>query len=269
MITAYAEPNPLSMIPFGARLLALAIAPSLPGKQWHRHHGKICATFAALTIFYYIFGLRDGSRVLHAGFEYGSFIVVVAGFFVVAGTIHLRVPGRGTPALNTLFLFAGALLGNLLGTVGASMLLIRPWIALNRERFAGFHITFFIIVVSNIGGVLLPIGPPLLRGYLKGVPFLWTAQRCWLPWIVTLGVLLIVFYLFDHLNFRRAKLETPAGEKWECAGAANFLAIGAMLACRSSRRPVGANSSSPPSRPPPIGLTRPKSGSGTNSVSRR
>jgi Na+/H+ antiporter NhaD/arsenite permease-like protein len=231
MIAAYPEPNPLSMIPFGALLLSLAIGPSLPEKQWHRHHGKICATFAALTTFYYIFWLRAGSRVLHAVFEYGSFIVVLAGFFVVAGTIHFRVRGRGTPALNTLFLFAGALLGSLLGTVGASMLLIRPWIALNRARLAGFHTAFFIFVVSNIGGVLLPIGPPLLLGYLKGVPFLWTAQRCWLPWIVTLAALLIVFYLFDHLNFRRAKRETPAGEKWECAGAANFLAIAAMLTC--------------------------------------
>jgi Na+/H+ antiporter NhaD/arsenite permease-like protein len=231
MITAYPEPDSLSMIPFGALLLALAIAPSLSGKQWRCHHGKICATFAALTISYYIFGLRAGSRVLRAGFEYGGFIVVVAGFFVVAGTIHLRVRGRGTPALNTLFLFAGALLGNLLGTVGASMLLIRPWIALNRERFAGFHIAFFIFVISNIGGVLLPIGPPLLLGYLKGVPFLWTAQRCWLPWTVTLAALLIVFYLIDRLSFRRTRPETPADEKWECAGAANFLAIGAMLAC--------------------------------------
>src|ERR1041384_7450787 len=178
MITAtYPEPNPLSLIPFGALLLAIAIVQALPGKQWHRHHGKICVALAALTTSYYVFALRAGSRVLHAGFEYGSFIVVVAGFFVVAGTIHFRVPGRGTPALNTLFLFAGALLGSLLGTVGASMLLIRPWIALNRNRFAGFHIAFFIFVVSNMGGVLLPIGAPLLLGYLDGVPFLWTAAR--------------------------------------------------------------------------------------------
>ena len=231
MIDANPEPNPLSMIPFGALLLAIAIAPALPGKQWQRHHGKICATFAALTASYYIFALRSGSRVVHAGLEYTSFIVVVAGFFVVAGTIHLRVRGRGTPALNTAFLLAGALLGNLLGTVGASMLLIRPWIALNRTRFAGFHLAFFIFVVSNIGGVLLPIGPPLLLGYLRGVPFLWTVQRCWLPWIVTLGALLIVFYLFDHLSYRRAEPQPPAPEKWQCSGSLSFLAMGAMLTC--------------------------------------
>jgi Na+/H+ antiporter NhaD/arsenite permease-like protein len=231
MLNANPEPNPLSMIPFGALVLAIAIAPALPGKQWRRHHGKISATFAALTASYYIFVLRAGSRVLHAGFEYGSFIVVVAGFFVVAGTIHLRVRGRGTPALNTLFLLIGALLGNLLGTVGASMLLIRPWITLNRTRFAGFHIAFFIFIVSNIGGVLLPIGPPLLLGYLRGVPFLWTAQRCWLPWTVALAALLIVFYLFDRLNYRRAEPEPSVPEKWKFAGALSFLAMGAMLAC--------------------------------------
>jgi Na+/H+ antiporter NhaD/arsenite permease-like protein len=219
------------MIPFGALILAIAFGSALSGKQWHRHHAKICATFAALTASYYIFALRSGARVVHAGFEYASFIVVVGGFFVVAGTIHLRVRGRGTPALNTLFLLAGALLGNLLGTIGASMLLIRPWIALNRERFAGFHIAFFIFIVGNIGGVLLPIGPPLLLGYLSGVPFWWTAQRCWLPWLVTLGALLIVYYLFDHLNNRRAAPQPPAPEKWQCAGSLSFLAMGAMLAC--------------------------------------
>jgi Na+/H+ antiporter NhaD/arsenite permease-like protein len=231
MINGNPEPNPLSMIPFGALLLAIAIVPALAAKQWHRHRGKICATFAAVTASYYIFALQSGSRVLQAGFEYVSFIVVVAGFFVVAGNIHLRARGRGTPALNTLFLFFGALLGNLLGTVGASMLLIRPWIALNRTRIAGFHIAFFIFVVSNIGGVLLPIGPPLLLGYLKGVPFFWTAQRCWLPWIVTLSALLLVFYLFDHQNYKPAESESPAPEKWQCSGSLSFLAMAAMLAC--------------------------------------
>jgi Na+/H+ antiporter NhaD/arsenite permease-like protein len=231
MINANLEPNRLSMIPFGALVLAIAIGPALAGQKWQRHHGKICATFAALTVFYYVFVLRAGLRVVHAGFEYVSFMVVVAGFFVVAGTIHLRVRGRGTPGLNTLFLLAGALLGNVLGTVGASMLLIRPWIALNRTRFTGFHIAFFIFLVSNIGGVLLPIGPPLLLGYLRGVPFLWTAQRCWLPWLVTLGALLIVFYLFDHLYYKRAEPQPAAPERWQCAGTLSFLAMGAMLAC--------------------------------------
>jgi Na+/H+ antiporter NhaD/arsenite permease-like protein len=218
------------MLPFAALLLTIAIVPVLLREPWHKHHAKICAGFAALTVSYYIFPLGSGSRVLHAGFEYGSFIVVIGAFFVTAGGIHLQVRGRGTPALNTAFLFGGALLGNVLGTVGASMLLIRPWIALNRSRFAGFHTAFFIFVVSNIGGVLLPIGPPLLLGYVKGVPFWWVAQRCWLPWAVTLGTVLIVFYGYDRLNYRRADSKITA-EKWRCAGGSNFVGMVAMLAC--------------------------------------
>jgi Na+/H+ antiporter NhaD/arsenite permease-like protein len=219
------------MVPFAGLLLTIAIAPALLPQQWHRHHGKICAAFAAVTVSYYIFPLHSGARVLHAGFEYLSFIAVVGAFFVVAGGIHLQTRGRATPAMNTLFLFVGALFGNVLGTVGASMLLIRPWIALNRGRFAGFHLAFFIFVVSNIGGVLLPIGPPLLLGYLNGVPFWWVAQRCWLPWSLTLGAVLFVFYLFDRLNYRRPNDQKPSGEKWKCSGAVNFLVMGALLAC--------------------------------------
>ncbi|MEY2509373.1 MAG: hypothetical protein QOE26_136, partial [Verrucomicrobiota bacterium] len=132
------------MIPFAALLLTIAIAPVLLRESWHKHHPKVCAGFAALTVSYYLFALGSGSRVLHAGFEYASFIIVVGAFFVTAGGIHLQVRGRGTPAFNTAFLLGGALLGNVLGTVGASMLLIRPWIALNRTRFAAFHTVFFI-----------------------------------------------------------------------------------------------------------------------------
>jgi Na+/H+ antiporter NhaD/arsenite permease-like protein len=231
MTTVPSEPNPLSMVPFAGLLLTIAIAPALLPQQWHKHHGKICAAFAAVTVSYYIFALHSGSRVLHAGFEYLSFIAVVAAFFVVAGGIHLQVRGRATPAQNTLFLLVGALFGNLFGTVGASMLLIRPWLALNRGRFAGFHLAFFIFVVSNIGGVLLPIGPPLLLGYLNGVPFWWVAQRCWLPWSITLGAVLVLFYLIDRLNYRRPNDHNPSGEKWKCSGTTKFLEMGALLAC--------------------------------------
>jgi len=219
------------MVPFAGLLLTIAVAPALLPQQWHRHQGKICAAFAAVTVSYYIFTLRSGSRVLHAGLEYLSFIAVVAAFFIVAGGIHLQVRGRATPALNTLFLLVGALFGNLFGTVGASMLLIRPWLALNRGRFAGFHLAFFIFVVSNIGGVLLPIGPPLLLGYLNGVPFWWVAQRCWLPWSITLGAVLVAFYFIDRLHYRRPNDHKPSGEKWKCSGATNFVMMGALLAC--------------------------------------
>ena len=225
------------MVPFAGLLLTVAFAPLLAPKKWHRHAAKICAAFALVTASYYVFGLRSPERVLHAALEYGSFIVVVGAFFVVAAGIHIQARGPTTPALNTGFLVAGSLLANLLGTVGASMVLIRPWIALNRNRQAVFHVPFFIFVVSNIGGVLLPIGPPLLLGYLKGVPFLWVAQRCWAPWAVTLGAVLLVFYVFDSLDYRRHRRDTSsladtlAREKWRCMGGANLAAMAAMLGC--------------------------------------
>src|SRR6266403_627890 len=126
MANLHLEPNPISMIPFAGLLLTIAIAPLILPEQWHKHYAKVCAGFAAITVSYYVIALHSGARVLHAGFEYASFIIVVGGFFTAAGGIYLRMRGPATPAHNTLFLLAGALLGNLFGTIGASMLLIRP-----------------------------------------------------------------------------------------------------------------------------------------------
>jgi Na+/H+ antiporter NhaD/arsenite permease-like protein len=89
-------------------------------------------------------------------------MVVVGSFFVVSGGIHLRVRAPSSPARNTLFLLVGAVLANLVGTIGASMLLIRPWISMNKSRAGPMHIAFFIFLVSNIGGALLPVGPLIL-----------------------------------------------------------------------------------------------------------
>ncbi|HEX8200194.1 MAG TPA: sodium:proton antiporter, partial [Isosphaeraceae bacterium] len=62
---------------------------------------------------------------------------------------------------------------------------------------------FFIFLVSNIGGCLLPIGdPPLFLGYLRGVPFLWTLGLL-RPWLVCVGILLAVYYAWDRLAYRR------------------------------------------------------------------
>jgi Na+/H+ antiporter NhaD/arsenite permease-like protein len=232
-----AEPSLFSTVPFGTLLLMIALAPIFWREQWHKHAAKICSAFAAITVFYYIFGLHSASRVVSAGFEYASFIIVVGAFFVVASGIHLRVHGHATPNLNALFLIVGALLANVLGTVGASMLLIRPWISLNRNRFEPFHAAFFIFVVSNIGGVLLPVGPPLLLGFVKGVPFWWALQRCWQPWLLALAAVIAVFWMRDRMRFRASipaigepEAAPSASGKWQCIGATNFLAMAGMLA---------------------------------------
>jgi Na+/H+ antiporter NhaD/arsenite permease-like protein len=236
MTTPQLEASPLSMIPFATLLATIALAPIFWREHWHKHAPKACSAFAAITVCYYLVALDSGSRVLSAGFEYASFIIVVGAFFVVASGIHLRAQGWSTPGLNAAFLVTGALLANLLGTVGASMLLIRPWMALNRSRFAAFHAAFFIFLVSNIGGALLPIGPPLLLGFVKGVPFWWVARRCWAPWLVTLSAVTAVFWVWDRIKFRasianarKTELDPRASGKWECVGATNFLAMAGML----------------------------------------
>jgi Na+/H+ antiporter NhaD/arsenite permease-like protein len=230
------EPNPLIMLTFAALLLSIALAPVIFRHHWERHYHKLCLGLAAITSSYYVFALGSGTRVLHATLDYVSFMVVVGSFFVVAGCIHLRIRGRGRPALNTLFLLGGTMLGNIIGTTGASMLLIRPWIALNRNRFGGIHTVFFIFTVSNLGGALLPVGPPLFLGYLKGVPFWWALQRCWLPWSVTLATVLIIFCVLDSLHLRKRRLsnkranESASGGNWHCDGAVNFISMLALLA---------------------------------------
>ena len=234
MPMVHPEPNPLILLPFPVLLLAIAFAPIVLRHHWEIHYHKLCAGLAAITCSYYVFALNSGSRVLHAVLEYSSFMIVVGAFFVVAGGIHLRLRSQGRPIVNTAFLFGGALLGNLIGTTGASMLLIRPWIAMNRSHFAGLHLVFFIFIVSNIGGALLPVGPPLFLGYLKGVPFWWALQRCWLPWSATLGGVLALFFVMDTLhNRKRARTASePASSAgtWKCEGGINVVFLLALLA---------------------------------------
>ncbi|HEV7784010.1 MAG TPA: sodium:proton antiporter, partial [Thermoanaerobaculia bacterium] len=132
--------------------------------------------------------------------------------YVVAGGILVDVRARATPLNNTLLLAAGAILANIVGTTGASMLLIRPFMSMNSsdrdQRLRPYHILFFIFIVSNCGGCLTPIGdPPLYLGYLKGVPFSWTLTHLWPMWLLVNSTLLAVFFLLDT---RAARRDPPA-----------------------------------------------------------
>jgi len=166
--------------------------------------------------------------LLHTGFEYISFICLIGSLYVVSGGIHLSVKGEATPLVNSVFLLIGALFANLLGTTGASMVLIRPWIRMNKYRITAYHIVFFIFIVSNIGGGLTPIGdPPLFLGYLKGVPFFWVMKHTWPIWALTLGILIAFFYTIDKSNYKRAPLEIrqkeTGSEEWKFLGGHNVL----------------------------------------------
>ena len=229
---AAARPSWLIMVPFAILLVAIALAPLIAQRHWERHYHKLCIALAGIVCLYYLLVIKESARVVHAGIDYVTFMVIVGSFFVVAGGIHLRVKSPSGAMRNTLFLFAGALLGNLIGTIGASMLLIRPWIAMNRGRVAPMHIAFFIFLVSNIGGALLPAGPPLILGFLKGVPFSWTLQHCWRQWLMTVGIVLLVFVILDLINLRSNKKTIHEAEltSWRCDGAHNFIFLFAILA---------------------------------------
>jgi Na+/H+ antiporter NhaD/arsenite permease-like protein len=238
------DPHPLVILPFVLMLLSIALMPFISKHHWERHYPKVSVGLGAITTIYYTFVLKNPGRMLHVAHEYVSFITLIGALFVVAGGIHIDVKGEAQPRINCLFLFVGAILANLIGTTGASILLIRPWMRMNKYRITEFHIVFFIFIVSNVGGCLTPIGDlPLFLGYLRGVPFWWVLKKCWFAWAIAVGGLLVVFYVLDRRNFLRAPqpvriLET--GNKiWKVEGWHNVGFLALILAVVFIKKPAG------------------------------
>jgi Na+/H+ antiporter NhaD/arsenite permease-like protein len=241
---AAVDPHPALILPFVAMLLSIALMPFINKPWWEHHYPKVAVSLGLVTVLYYLVFLKNGSRMLHVAHEYMSFIALIGSLFVVSGGIHIRVRGEAKPRTNCLFLFLGAVLSNLIGTTGASMLLIRPWIRMNKYRITSYHIVFFIFVVSNVGGCLTPIGdPPLFLGYLKGVPFWWVLEHCWEAWLVGVLGTIGIFYVFDRRNFLRARAEVrerqTADETWKFEGLRNLVFLGFVLAGVFLRQPPG------------------------------
>jgi Na+/H+ antiporter NhaD/arsenite permease-like protein len=204
-------PSLWSIIPFVGLLLSIAILPLVHATAhwWESNRNRliIALAFGGVTLGYYGFAY-DATKALavleHAvAAEYVPFIVLLFSLYVISGGICLRGDLAAHPVTNTAFLAVGALAASLIGTTGASMLLIRPLLQTNSERKHVKHtVIFFIFLVSNIGGCLLPIGdPPLFLGYLKGVPFLWTLNL-WFEWAVMCGILLVLYFVWDTLAYR-------------------------------------------------------------------
>jgi Na+/H+ antiporter NhaD/arsenite permease-like protein len=233
-------------LPFVVLLALIALGPLLFEHWWLKHYPKICFTLGALTVAYYLFGLPPAAthKVVHTGVEYISFIALIGSLFVVSGGIHINVKGEATPFANFMFLLIGAVVSNVLGTTGASMLLIRPWLRMNKYRVTAHHVVFFILIVSNVGGCLTPIGdPPLFLGYLRGVPFWWVAEHCWPMWLVGVGFLLAVFWVVDFRNYRRAPPEVrqqmaQPPDQWRFEGAPNIFFLLVILVAVLIDRPV-------------------------------
>ena len=226
-----------SVLPFVLMLLAIALVPLQWPHFWESNRNKGLVSAALGLPVALLVGANDPHLLVHTCHEYVAFIVLLGALFVISGGIVLRGDLLATPAVNTGFLAVGAVLANLIGTTGASMLLIRPLLQTNLpERRHVIHIPiFFIFVVSNTAGLLTPLGdPPLFLGFLRGVPFFWTLRL--LPqWIFTASVLLTLFYVIDRRAVRLESPDEPAADLAELrpltlAGRINILYLLGVVA---------------------------------------
>lgn len=223
-------------VPFAGILLSIALLPLVAPFFWHHHYGKVAAGWALafLLPFALVYGPgAAGSVLVHAAVaEYIPFVILLTALFTVAGGIFIRGNLQGSPGLNTGILGIGAVLASLMGTTGASMLLIRPLIRANDNRKHTAHVVvFFIFIVSNAGGSLTPLGdPPLFLGFLKGVDFFWTVSHIGPETLFLVGALLAIFYALDSWYYhRREELlprdPTPDTPRLGFDGAVNFLLL--------------------------------------------
>lgn len=216
-------PSPVMVLPFVVLLLMIATGPLFYKRFWEHNYPQIAMFLGLITVTYYLFVLHDSHSLLHTLAEYLSFIALLSSLFAASGGVLIKVDKKATPLLNIGFLLFGALISNVIGTTGASMLLIRPFIKINRNRISPYHIIFFIFVVSNIGGALTPIGdPPLFLGFLRGVTFFWVIENVWYIWLPALAIILLIFYLVDVRNKKGEDAAIEYSGKIEFKGLKNL-----------------------------------------------
>jgi len=222
-------PNTAMVIPFVVLLIMIATGPILYSHFWEHHYPKVSVLLGAIVVFYYSFFLHDTHSLLHTLTEYFSFIALLASLFFASGGIMIKVDKKATPLLNVGILLLGAIIANVIGTTGASMLLIRPFIKINQDRIKPYLIIFFIFIVSNIGGALTPIGdPPLFLGFLRGIDFFWFIEHIWYIWLPTIALILLVFYFIDSRN-KDSKPGKEYSGKIEFKGAKNLIYLAIIL----------------------------------------
>ena len=225
-----------AVVPFAGLLLSIALLPLRAPHFWesHKNKGLVAFLWSLPVAVYFLFHMPH--ELVLSMKDYASFLLLLTALFIVSGGIVLKGDLKATPEVNTLFLLVGAVLANFIGTTGASMLLIRPLLKTNSERRHTAHIPiFFIFLVSNIGGLLTPLGdPPLFMGFIKGVPFFWTLKL--LPiWAVMVGAVGLMFYLFDSLQYRKEECRDLIRDRQRVVplhltGTINFLWVAGIIA---------------------------------------
>ena len=265
-----ADADPRWSAPFVALLLAIAVLPLVPATAhwWHRNSSKllVSAALGTATLAYYFLwhgfhgdeaGFRSVRALLHHAVleEYVPFVVLLFALYTIAGGIEITGDLRARPATNTAFLAVGALIASAVGTTGAAMVLVRPLLRTNAQRKRVVHtVVFFIFVVCNCGGLLLPLGdPPLFLGYLRGVPFEWTLTL--VPeWALVNGLLLLTYFVWDWFAYRGETLpdvrhDEARVERLRLNGGGNLLLLGGVVACIAlldAHRPVPGTEWTPP-----------------------
>jgi Na+/H+ antiporter NhaD/arsenite permease-like protein len=228
-------------LPFIGILLTIASGPILFPRIWHRHYGKFAFTWGTLTLAP-MAALYDVPTALAAlsnaivG-DYLGFIILLFALYVVAGGILVTGNLRGTPLVNASILAIGTVMASIVGTTGAAMILIRPYLRANAGRLYNVHaVIFFIILVANVGGALSPLGdPPLFVGFLNGVDFFWTTRKLFAPTAFVACILLVVFLALDLFFYRKDRRASPVGESEpplsvRVRGGINVLLIAGIIA---------------------------------------
>jgi Na+/H+ antiporter NhaD/arsenite permease-like protein len=202
---------PAWVIPFLGLLLTMGLAPLIAPRLWHRHYEKLVVLWAVAFLAADVAHEGVGGT-LHAVtnillLDYLPFVLLIGALFVIAGGLHVTGVPRASPGVNTALLLLGIILASLIGTTGATLVMLRPIIRANRHRHRATHVfVFFIFLVANIGGALTPLGnPPIFLGFLLGVPFFWPAFHLALPMMVLAAALLGIFYALETFIYRQTR----------------------------------------------------------------
>jgi Na+/H+ antiporter NhaD/arsenite permease-like protein len=225
-------------LPFAGLLMSIAVGPLVAPRFWHAHYGKIafCWTLLLLLPFGATYGVPGVIHLVADAIlrDYAPFLAILFSLFTIAGGICVRGALAGTPLANTALLALGTVLASVMGTTGASMLLIRPLLSANASRRYRAHaVIFFILLVGNVGGALSPLGdPPLFIGFLKGVDFFWTTRALALPTLFVAGALLAMFFALDSVLHAREPLDSPTppgARRLAIEGLPNLALLGGVI----------------------------------------
>jgi Na+/H+ antiporter NhaD/arsenite permease-like protein len=252
---AAAAPGLVWILPFVLLLLCIAVFTLLPKTShwWEKNVNKLLVALGlgVVTLVYYHlrgYGVGHGEGTSQPGWptigvvlfhavlrEYIPFMSLLFSLYVISGGICVQGDIPAHPRANVAFLAIGGVLASFIGTTGASMLLIRPLLRTNSERRHVVHtIIFFIFIVSNIGGSLLPIGdPPLFIGYLRGVPFFWTLNL-WKEWAFSVALLLVIYWIWDTRAYRHEAVADLRRDEAQVqpisiSGKINFLLLAGVI----------------------------------------